>query len=94
MAPKACSDHWGQETPGERTVESECQKLPTLNLTKLEQLAIWQALQKGGGSRTYASKQLGISIRTLQRKLKGYAEQGESPPPPLPDVCSQCGRRF
>lgn len=64
-------------------MEAKHQKLPTLNLSKLEQLAIWQALQEEGGCRTYASKQLGISIRTLQRKLKAYAEKGETVPPPF-----------
>ena len=37
-----------------------------------ERLMIYAALKKNNGNRTLASEQLGISRRTLQRKLKEY----------------------
>jgi len=43
--------------------------------TRLEQLereAVEQALQRHDGNRTHAAKSLGISVRTLQRKLKAW----------------------
>ncbi|MDA0767025.1 MAG: helix-turn-helix domain-containing protein, partial [Verrucomicrobia bacterium] len=44
-----------------------------LNLHALETKAIEQALQRTNGNRTQAAKLLGISRRTLQRKLKDPA---------------------
>ena len=41
-----------------------------LNLNDLEKQAILAALQKSYGNRTHAAHTLGISVRTLQRKLK------------------------
>jgi DNA-binding NtrC family response regulator len=48
---------------------------PTLNLAgislaELEKAAITQTLQKFEGNRTRAARTLGISVRTLQRKLR------------------------
>jgi DNA-binding NtrC family response regulator len=43
--------------------------------TKLEELereAVEQALERHDGNRTHAAKSLGISVRTLQRKLKSW----------------------
>ncbi|MBI2479497.1 MAG: sigma-54-dependent Fis family transcriptional regulator [Planctomycetia bacterium] len=51
--------------------------------TKLEELeheAVVQALERHDGNRTHAAKSLGISVRTLQRKLKAWGineEEGE-----------------
>jgi DNA-binding NtrC family response regulator len=42
----------------------------TLDLTELENKAIQLALEQAGGNRTRAAEVLGISVRTLQRKLK------------------------
>lgn len=46
----------------------------TANLTmdELEKLAITKALEQCGGNRTHAAERLGISVRTLQRKLRHY----------------------
>ena len=41
-----------------------------LNLNALETRAIREALASAGGNRTAAAEMLGISRRTLQRKLK------------------------
>jgi DNA-binding NtrC family response regulator len=46
-----------------------------LNLNALEQRVIQQALTRADGNRTEAAELLGISRRTLQRKLKEYGYQ-------------------
>jgi hypothetical protein len=38
----------------------------------LERAAVEQALAQHHGNRTHAAKTLGISVRTLQRKLKAW----------------------
>jgi hypothetical protein len=40
----------------------------------LERVAVEQALRQHQGNRTHAAKELGISVRTLQRKLKAWGE--------------------
>jgi DNA-binding NtrC family response regulator len=45
---------------------------PGMTLDQLEQDAIRLALARAGGHRTEASHALGISVRTLQRKIKEY----------------------
>jgi two-component system, NtrC family, response regulator AtoC len=45
---------------------------PGMTLKDLEREAIRRALQQSGGHRTQAAQSLGISTRTLQRKLKEY----------------------
>ncbi len=45
-----------------------------LTLTELEKRHIHQVLEVTGGNRTRAAKILGIGLRTLQRKLKGFSE--------------------
>jgi len=44
-----------------------------LQMRELEQQAIMEALAAHGGNRTKAARQLGISLRTLQYRLKDYA---------------------
>lgn len=51
------------------------QYLPTVNLEELEKLAVKQALEKCGGNRTHAVTLLGISARTIQRKLRRWGWQ-------------------
>jgi transcriptional regulator with PAS, ATPase and Fis domain len=43
-----------------------------LTMEELEKLAITKALEQSGGNRTHAAGRLGISVRTLQRKLRQY----------------------
>jgi two-component system, NtrC family, response regulator HydG len=43
-----------------------------LTMEELEKLAIVRALESCGQNRTHAAQRLGISVRTLQRKLRGY----------------------
>ena len=45
---------------------------PGTSLEELERAAVEQALAQHQGNRTHAAKTLGISVRTLQRKLKAW----------------------
>jgi DNA-binding NtrC family response regulator len=45
---------------------------PGMTLEELEKKAIRVALRQTDGNRTWAAEQLGISLRTLQRKLKQF----------------------
>ena len=45
---------------------------PGTSLENLERVAVEQALVEHRGNRTHAAKTLGISVRTLQRKLKAW----------------------
>jgi DNA-binding NtrC family response regulator len=48
-------------------------EVPTgVTMEELEKLAIVKALDQCGGNRTHAANRLGISVRTLQRKLRQY----------------------
>jgi len=42
------------------------------SLEELERAAVERALEQHAGNRTHAAKTLGISVRTLQRKLKAW----------------------
>jgi two-component system response regulator HydG len=54
--------------------------LPTgMTMEELEKLAITKALEQSGGKRPRAAESLGISVRTLQRKLRQYQMEGEEP---------------
>ena len=58
-------------------------QLPTnLTMEELERMAITKALDQCGGNRTHASDRLGISVRTLQRKLRQYDKEGLIKPYP------------
>ena len=56
--------------------------LATMTLDQLEEQAIAAALERFNGNRTRAARALGISVRTLQRKLgaKHGTEEGENDP--------------
>jgi DNA-binding NtrC family response regulator len=59
---------------------------PGTSLEDLERAAVEQALAQHHGNRTHAAKTLGISVRTLQRKLKAWGMpiislQNNSPSP-------------
>jgi DNA-binding NtrC family response regulator len=47
-----------------------------LTMEALERLAITKALDQCQGNRTHAANRLGISVRTLQRKLRQYERDG------------------
>lgn len=54
-----------------QTETTNSRRIP-LNLHQLEKDAILSALKKSFGNRTHAAHTLGISVRTLQRKLKAW----------------------
>jgi DNA-binding NtrC family response regulator len=54
-----------------------------LTMDELEKLAISKALEMCEGNRTHAANKLGISVRTLQRKLQQY--KLEKPAKPFPN---------
>jgi two-component system, NtrC family, response regulator HydG len=50
-----------------------------MSLDDIEREAIEQALAQHEGNRTHAAADLGISVRTLQRKLKAWGWDEEEP---------------
>ncbi len=47
-----------------------------LDLARLEEMAIAEALRRTAGNRTHAAQLLGIGLRTLRNKLRAYREAG------------------
>jgi DNA-binding NtrC family response regulator len=70
----------GNSTPGAHSTNGDATKArrvsidipPGTSLEELERAAVEQALSQHHGNRTHAAKTLGISVRTLQRKLKAW----------------------
>lgn len=76
-------------TAPDRTSHTSTNSVPKLQLAgmklaDLEKLAITQTLQQCAGNRTKAARKLGISVRTLQRKLRAWSGKGRSAAHPLP----------
>jgi DNA-binding NtrC family response regulator len=68
------------EAGSRRGAEAGKPGLPAgLTLRDLEQQYILQTLHGVGGNRTQAARQLGISLRCLQYKLKAYRQGGSDP---------------
>jgi len=57
---------------GEPTALRQTASMPVGNLDSMEEQMILKALERTGGHRALAAEQLGISRRTLSRKLKEY----------------------
>ncbi len=57
---------------GEPTAMRQTASMPVGNLDSMEEQMIIKALERTAGHRTQAAEQLGISRRTLSRKLKEY----------------------
>jgi hypothetical protein len=57
---------------GEPSAIRQTASMPISNLDSMEEQMIIKALERTGGQRTLAAEQLGISRRTLSRKLKEY----------------------
>ena len=57
---------------GEPTALRQTASVPAGNLESMEEQMIIKALERTGGQRALAAEQLGISRRTLSRKLKEY----------------------
>jgi DNA-binding NtrC family response regulator len=56
-------------------------ELPRIPLVVLEHQRIVECLLQNDGNRTRAARELGISVRNLQRRLKAWGES--VPPAPL-----------
>ena len=68
---------------------SNRKEIPTgITMEELEKLAITKALDQCAGNRTHAANRLGISVRTLQRKLRQYELERGVQPLPETDVLS------
>lgn len=61
-----------QDTPRGLRRKSNIDIPPDTSLEDLERAAVEQALVQHHGNRTHAARTLGISVRTLQRKLKAW----------------------
>jgi PAS domain S-box-containing protein len=70
---------------GEPSSMRQTASIPVANLDSMEEQMIIKALERTGGHRALAAEQLGISRRTLSRKLKQYnisfAQGGENRSP-------------
>ena len=66
--------------PGASPVSASRQMPSGCTMEELEKLAITKALEQCGGKRTRAAESLGISVRTLQRKLRQYQMEGDATP--------------
>jgi PAS domain S-box-containing protein len=76
--------HLSAALTGEPTAQRHTASMPMGNLESMEEQMIIKALERTGGHRTLAAEQLGISRRTLSRKLKEYSidfAPGESSTP-------------
>jgi two-component system response regulator HydG len=58
--------------PNSAAGEAGSPELSGLSLEQLERMAIARALEDSGGNRTAAARLLGVSTRTIQRKIKKY----------------------
>lgn len=61
---------------GNPTVESNRVPANDISLSELERVAVIGALQRTMGNKTHAAQKLGISVRTLQRKMKQWMLEG------------------
>jgi DNA-binding protein Fis len=64
----------------DRRIANALARLGPVKLAELELAALVSALEACRGNRTHAALQLGISIRTLQRKLKAAGLLTAIPP--------------
>lgn len=61
---------------GNPTVEPSHGRADDVSLSELEKVAVIGALQRAMGNKTHAAQKLGISVRTLQRKMKQWMLEG------------------
>ncbi len=55
---------------------AEPNRTTDISLSELERVAVIGALQRTMGNKTHAAQKLGISVRTLQRKMKQWMLEG------------------
>ena len=69
---------------------SRANELPEgLTIDELERMAITRALDQCAGNRTHAADRLGISVRTLQRKIRHYEKTAHNRKSPTSDVLTR-----
>lgn len=61
---------------GEHFNDSRPISTPEMSLSELERIAVIGALKRSLGNKTHAAQKLGISVRTLQRKMKQWKLEG------------------
>ena len=61
---------------GNTTVDADQPAPSDVSLSELEKAAVIGALQRAMGNKTHAAQKLGISVRTLQRKMKQWMLEG------------------
>ena len=61
---------------GRRTAAVQSRIGPPRTMDEIERRAILETLERTGGHRAEAAKMLDIGLRTLQRKLKDYRDEG------------------
>jgi DNA-binding NtrC family response regulator len=66
------AEHANRDDPRQRGGRPPIDIPPGTSLEDLQRAAVEQALEQHHGNRTHAAKTLGISVRTLQRKLKAW----------------------
>jgi transcriptional regulator with PAS, ATPase and Fis domain len=70
--PEIQPEQIGAAMSGSPTAQRQSASMPVGNLDSMEEQMIIRALERSGGHRGQAADQLGISRRTLSRKLKEY----------------------
>lgn len=82
----------GEPTPKPQTLPAEANigigGLVGRRMEEVERDLIIETLHHTAGNRTHAATMLGISIRALRNKLRDYAAQGLSVPPPAAGVAA------
>ncbi len=70
--PEICKSQITAAMSGNPVAQRQSASMPVGNLDSMEEQMIIRALERSGGHRSQAAEQLGISRRTLSRKLKEY----------------------
>src|SRR5580692_5133073 len=70
--PEICKAQITAAMSGNPVAQRQSASMPVGNLDSMEEQMIIRALERSGGHRSQAAEQLGISRRTLSRKLKEY----------------------
>jgi hypothetical protein len=70
--PEILKSQISEAMSGNPVAQRQSASMPVGNLDSMEEQMIIRALERSGGHRSQAAEQLGISRRTLSRKLKEY----------------------
>ena len=64
-----------RQVAGDADPAESAESFSTLNMEEIEKAVIHRAMEQARGNRTQAAQLLGISLRTLQRKLRDYGDE-------------------